>query len=68
MQDAPVINLSRVGIPQQRRPGNGADLNVKYHLSCPYCFRLWWSRNPFPEKCERCGKELSVIDKGEKYD
>jgi len=29
-----------------------------YHLSCPYCFHLWWSKNGFPKKCPKCRKQL----------
>lgn len=30
-----------------------------YHLSCPYCFHLWWSSNGFPEKCPQCNRNIT---------
>ena len=38
---------------------------MKYHLSCPYCKHHWWSKNPFPKRCNKCKKTLFLIAKGE---
>ena len=43
---------------------------MKYHLSCPYCNHIWWSKNPFPKKCRKCGKVLSStveVTSGDEY-
>lgn len=31
---------------------------LRYHVNCPHCKYIWWSQNPFPKKCKKCGKSI----------
>ena len=33
---------------------------ITYHLSCPHCFKLWWSENPFPQNCPYCKEKITI--------
>jgi hypothetical protein len=39
-----------------RKGSEGAAMTdaPQYHSSCPHCFHIWWSYDPFPTNCPEC--------------
>ena len=38
----------------------GTFMDCWYHVNCPFCNYLWWSRNAFPNTCPKCKMEIKI--------